>query len=89
MFEAFIQAVQNTHEVDKKCFPDIELDLVHEIYYKHTKFAQTKCRQFVRKCVLGKKISVVAIADRGKMHTAVGTVESWCKILFTAALSTA
>jgi hypothetical protein len=89
VLEAFIPAVQNTHEVNKKCFPDIELDLVHEIHGKHTKFAQTKYCQFARKCVLKKKISVVAIAERGQMHTAVGTVESLCKILFTAALSTA
>jgi len=37
MFEIFIDAIQNTQEMDEDCLPNAELELVHKIYDKHGK----------------------------------------------------
>jgi hypothetical protein len=52
VLEATTLAFQNPQEVDKYCFPDPELEFVHEIHNEHEKQTEAEYSQFSRKCVL-------------------------------------
>ena len=52
MLESFALAVQNTHEVDQYCFPDVELNLMHKVHNHHTEQAKAVICQSVRKYIL-------------------------------------